>query len=115
MRKSSSFRTVKHLREDGSVNPIKACRNRIYKLCGVLILFALATLAVKTVFGRGWPFWTDYNLTFWFESLALWSFGLSWALKGRFGPFSDTVLGRLVLDPEDCHLPGNMHTKVAGH
>jgi hypothetical protein len=38
--------------------------------------------------------WDFYNLTFWFESLALWAFGVSWMLKGRF-------LDKLLLDARE--------------
>ena len=39
----------------------------------------------------GFDGWDEHNLSFWCETLALWFFGLSWLVKGRF-------FGRALLD-----------------
>lgn len=73
---------------DGSLTREKRARNGIYHLCGWIMVAAIAGMAV---FGMqrflGWgdlQYWSDRNLIFWLESLALWAFGLSWMVKGRF-------------------------------
>ena len=58
-------------------------------------------IVVNAIFGAGWEWWDDYNITFVMETVMLWAFGLSWAVKGRFGPFRSTRLGRMVLDQRD--------------
>lgn len=69
----------------------KKRRNLIYRICGVLIIVAILALAVKFLAlkegSEGLATWNRNNLTFWFEALALWSFGVSWALKGRLFGF----------------------------
>ncbi len=63
----------------------KHIRNPVYYLCGVAILtcavalLAKAFLLPETI--ETW--WNGLNLTFWFESAALWFFGVSWLVKGR--------------------------------
>lgn len=96
----------KHWLPNRALKPEKALRNRIYVICGIAMLVAMAAIAAKLWFGDGWSFWTALNLTFWFETFALWAFGVSWALKGRLGPFSDTAVGRMVIDPDDRWTPG---------
>lgn len=67
----------------GKLTIAKLWRNRIYYVSGGLILFSIFAMALKAFFGEV-EFWKLYNLTFWFESLALWAFGVSWMVKGRF-------------------------------
>ncbi len=72
----------------------KARRNVWYRVLGALIFLAVGALAVKSAvlawvmspeaaeaFGN---WWDGHRLTFWFEALALVSFGFSWMIKGRF-------------------------------
>ena len=68
----------------GNVLEAKLRRNRLYRIAGVVILMSMAALFAKLAFGKNWTFWNEGNLTFWFEALALATFGLSWLLKGRF-------------------------------
>lgn len=96
----------KHRLPNGGLKPEKALRNRIYVICGIVMLVAMVAIAAKIWFGDGWSFWTALNLTFGFETFALWAFGVSWALKGRLGPFSDTAVGKLLIDPDDRRAPG---------
>jgi hypothetical protein len=70
----------------------KKFRNRIYRVCGGLILLALAVLGLKAALledgSSQLEAWNNRNLTFWFEALGLWAFGASWSVKGRiFGFF----------------------------
>jgi hypothetical protein len=77
---------------DGSVAAPKRRRNRIYYLSGTLILIAIVAVGSKGLFDS--VVWDDLNLTFWFETLALWAFGLSWMTKGRF-------LNTMLMDRQD--------------
>lgn len=83
---------------DGKLTAVKRTRNRFYRLSGFVIvisMLAMATNALNTaITGEPWKWWTDQNATFWFEALALWAFGLSWMVKGRF-------FGMFLLDPRD--------------
>ncbi len=69
-------------RSGGRPTPQKLIRNRVYVVCGALILVCIALIGlVKLV-------WPDAELSswqpvFWLESLALWSFGFSWFVKGE--------------------------------
>ncbi|MEM9046252.1 MAG: hypothetical protein AAGC81_16325 [Pseudomonadota bacterium] len=83
-------------RVDGEPTVEKLRRNRIYICSGWAIVGAVLLLGLNAVVGFSW--WDTYNLTFWMELLALWAFGISWALKGRFGPFEKFYAGRLVMD-----------------
>lgn len=75
----------------------KALRNLIYRISGGLIVLSIVALLGKLVIGH-WSWWTENNLTFWFETLALWAFGLSWMVKGRFYRL---LLPNLLLDDRD--------------
>jgi hypothetical protein len=93
-------------------NRNKRIRNTIYKITGVIMLATLILLAGNKFFGfpdcdifdpelgignngltctAGKVFtskiWDDLNLTFYFEWLALASFGIAWFVKGRGGGF----------------------------
>ncbi|WP_421723125.1 hypothetical protein [Bauldia sp.] len=67
---------------DGTLTATKRTRNRLYIASGIIILFSMAAIALSGPLG--FANWETLNLTFWFEALALWAFGLSWMLKGRF-------------------------------
>ncbi len=70
-----------HLK-DGNLTPQKRIRNNIYRASGVVIVISMAVMVIGHFFFP--EDWNDNNLTFWFESLALWAFGFSWMVKGRF-------------------------------
>ena len=70
---------------DGSLTPAKRRRNGIYLASGLVILGCVAVLGIAAI---AWSetsvaWWTDRDMTFWLEWVALWAFGLSWAVKGR--------------------------------
>ena len=69
----------------------KINRNRVYRICGVLILIAIVGLIYKFFVhdagSSGLKDWNVRNLTFWFEALGLVAFGVSWSLKGRLFKF----------------------------
>lgn len=65
-----------------SITPQKRIRNRIYRACGISIVLCIVLI--------GLSYWCLSNNVlvavkpvFWLESLALWSFGMSWFVKGE--------------------------------
>jgi hypothetical protein len=62
----------------------KKLRNGIYRVCAVLMVVGLALIGLR-FFEKGinTEFYDDNHLTFWFETLAVVSFGVSWLVKGE--------------------------------
>jgi len=62
------------------MTPAKRNRNRVYKTCGIVIVVALALIVVAEIAkpSRSW------HALFWFESVAVVAFGVSWLVKGEF-------------------------------
>jgi hypothetical protein len=61
----------------------KKLRNRIYKFCAAFMVIFLGVMLVCFVTkqtNEEWYF--NGKITFWMESLAVWSFGISWLVKG---------------------------------
>ena len=56
-------------------------RNRIYLICGIVMIVCVAAIAV----GMLWltELSATYHLVFWFESIALIAFGFSWVTKAE--------------------------------
>lgn len=61
----------------------KKKRNNVYKWCGYIMISCIALIAVFMVIQKSKPSIAHFNLTFWFESVALWAFGISWLTKGE--------------------------------
>lgn len=84
--------------EAGELTPTKSRRNAIYVWSGWVIVICMLAMAAKAIAwwidGEAWPWWNALNLTFWCEAFALWAFGISWMVKGRFW-------GRFFLDRRD--------------
>lgn len=61
----------------------KIIKNRIYRTCGVLMVIAVGLIFLRQ-FDRGIPIdiYDQYHLTFWLETVAVVSFGVSWTVKG---------------------------------
>lgn len=73
-----------HYDAAGNIIATKARRNGYYTYCGITIFVCVAALGLKqklSVAHLQW--WDSHDLTFYFESLALWAFGLAWFIKGR--------------------------------
>jgi len=62
--------------------PQKLMRNKIYLVCGCLIILGILGCGVSFFF-RHSIFFDTYKPVFWFESLAVVSFGFSWLTKGE--------------------------------
>ncbi len=62
----------------------KSTRNGWYIGCGVVMFIMLAAILISmlTNFDES-DFYKNNSLTFWFESFAVWSFGISWMIKGH--------------------------------
>jgi len=63
----------------------KIKRNRLYKVCGVIMLASLALIAIwlKVLDPDDYPQIAKYNPVFWLETIALTAFGTSWLTKGE--------------------------------
>ncbi len=77
-----------HLDDERNLKPPKRNRNRIYRTSGIVIVVSMSAIVIGHYFFSNW--WNFYSLTFWFESIALWAFGVSWMVKGQF--FVDALL-----------------------
>ncbi|MHA6346284.1 hypothetical protein [Roseivivax sp. CAU 1761] len=63
----------------------KRLRNAVYRVSGAVIFAAVLALALKALLPEDLRAgWDRRNLTFWAETAALWAFGASWLVKGRF-------------------------------
>jgi len=67
-------------KSDGHPTPQKLVRNRVYTICGGLILVCVVLIGLyKSV----WADTRAWHPVFWLETLALWAFGFSWLVKGE--------------------------------
>jgi hypothetical protein len=62
--------------------PQKLKRNKVYKACGYTMLVAMALIPCLLIPGIPQSF-LNYRPEFWFESLVLIPFGISWLVKGE--------------------------------
>ncbi|HVZ41992.1 MAG TPA: DUF998 domain-containing protein [Candidatus Kapabacteria bacterium] len=60
----------------------KLQRNVVYRICGVIILLAIAFVAAISPLPADAAIW-KFNPVFWMESLAIVAFGVSWLVKGE--------------------------------
>jgi len=65
----------------GHPTPQKLIRNRVYAICGVVILICISLIGVyqSVLADTQLALW---HPVFWLETIALWSFGFSWFVKG---------------------------------
>jgi hypothetical protein len=57
-------------------------RNRVYRVCGWLMLACVAGIAVfKLTLSDAWV--RDHRVVFWLETIAITAFGVSWLVKGE--------------------------------
>lgn len=61
----------------------KTSRNRVYRVCGVLIVLALLVLVVSATPLVKESFIDESHLRFWCEAVAIFAFGTSWLIKGE--------------------------------
>lgn len=66
----------------GEPTPRKLLRNKVYRLCGLAILLAIALIAVdKLLLDGRWS--TNSSFVFWMETVAVTAFGISWLTKAE--------------------------------
>ncbi len=69
-------------KQGGTPTPQKRTRNKLYVVCGMIMLACIALIALYYTLledtGIG-----SIKPVFWLESLALWAFGVSWLIKGE--------------------------------
>jgi len=63
-------------------NKQKDKRNKVYLVCGINIIACIICITIGMIFLE--DLCKTYHLVFWFESLALMSFGFSWITKAEF-------------------------------
>jgi hypothetical protein len=64
---------------------MKLKRNKVYKICGYIILGSILLMAFLFLCDRLhlWMGIQKYDPIIWLETLALWAFGISWLVKGN--------------------------------
>lgn len=67
------------LRPPGKVN-----RNRIFRICGAIMIIAILVIFLGGFMGLiPQDFYEKNNFTFWMETIAIEAFGVSWLVKGK--------------------------------
>lgn len=61
----------------------KVVRNRIYRVCGILMIAAILVIGAGYFELISRTFYENNQLTFWMETVAVESFGFSWLIKGE--------------------------------
>ncbi len=65
--------------------PQKLRRNKVYKICGTVMIFCLITIGMYTaILKEHIPSLVGLRPIFWLETIMLWAFGISWLVKGEF-------------------------------
>lgn len=78
------FSMVLFTRKVADPTPQKKKRNRIYRICGYIIIICVLLCGLNEVFFQtNFPQMQQYKPVFWLETMALWAFGLSWLTKGN--------------------------------
>jgi hypothetical protein len=62
--------------------PKKQLRNRIYRICGWVMIICLIGIGAKFVIPSAKQ-WLGGSLVFYMETFAIWAFGISWFTKGE--------------------------------
>ena len=69
---------------DKEMTAQKKNRNTIYYTCGFTMLGSILSIAIYMLWIKGkYPAIDSLSLVFWFETIALLAFGLSWLTKGQ--------------------------------
>ena len=67
---------------DSTCTKQKDKRNKVYLACGIIMIACIAGIAVSMIWFMELS--KSCNLVFWFESIALIAFGISWITKAEF-------------------------------
>ena len=76
------FSLVLFTKSDGALSPRKKTRNRVYRICGWIMLACIVLILIYKLWFQGTGL-AKLKPTFWLETFALWAFGLSWMTKGK--------------------------------
>lgn len=68
---------------DTQSTPQKVWRNRVYRVCGVIIVLCAAGLGLVHLLPDDSLVHQQLRATFWLEALGIWAFGWSWFTKGE--------------------------------
>jgi len=79
-----SLRLFTKSKNTGSVTPEKIIRNRIYKICGVIIIICILGIGIYNFVDDLQTKLAKLKPVLIFESIALVAFGTSWVIKGEF-------------------------------
>lgn len=64
--------------------PQKLKRNTVYRICGYIMIAAIALIAVFGILPESITRWLErLDPVFWLESIAIFAFGVSWFVKGE--------------------------------
>jgi len=66
----------------GAMTPRKRSRNRVYAICGSIIVACLGLIVVVLRLPKD-SSWLSLKPVFWLESIAVVAFGISWLVKGE--------------------------------
>ena len=66
----------------GNPTPKKLVRNRVYRVCGIVMLACIALMGLYNLVGKP-AVLAGLKPVFWLETFALWAFGFSWFVKGE--------------------------------
>jgi hypothetical protein len=66
----------------GAMTPRKRSRNRVYAICGSIIVACLGLIVIVFRLSTDSP-WLSWKPVFWLESIAVVAFGVSWLVKGE--------------------------------
>ncbi len=61
----------------------KIIRNKIYRICGIVMLISISLIALYGIFGNDGSRLSKLKPVFWLETVALLAFGTSWLVKGE--------------------------------
>ena len=61
----------------------KLQRNRVYRLCGIVMVICILLVAIGKLLSVQQEFINQYHTVFWLESIAIFAFGFSWLTKGE--------------------------------
>lgn len=60
----------------------KLMRNRVYRICGIVMILSLICIAIYMLFLNDTGTWARIPVVLICEWIALWAFGISWIVKG---------------------------------
>ena len=81
----SYFSLFLFTKSDGKPSKMKLKRNKIYRVCGYIMLGSIVLIAAYSICGHyeRCKALEQYAPVFWMETIAVWAFGLSWLTKGK--------------------------------